>query len=136
MGHRRGCVLLVEDEDGVRRIARRSLERAGYRVFEARDGVSALALGMELRHLDALVADLVLPGGCTGPEVLRRLRVRHPTLPCVLISGWGPERLARMGGECTDCLFLAKPFVPAQLTDSVAFALAWHAEGVTAEHPV
>ena len=56
------AILVVEDEDVVREMARAALERAGYHVFEAADGPQAIALWKQCRmHIDLLVTDMVMP---------------------------------------------------------------------------
>src|SRR5919108_3034960 len=90
-------VLLVEDDPVVRRVAGRALARAGLSVVEARDGYEALELASG--PVDLVVADLVMPR-MGGHELIRRLRLRRPKLPALLISGYGGS------GEHV----LAKPF--------------------------
>ena len=112
-------VLLVEDEDGVRALATRILERAGYTVHAARDGVEGLEVyAREAAAIDLVVTDVVMPR-LSGPAMADSLWVGRPDLPVLFMSGY-----ADMGGDprlqgATQHV-LAKPFVGATLTGAVA----------------
>jgi CheY-like chemotaxis protein len=68
----RGLVLLAEDEDSVRSMVRRMLERAGFDVIEARNGFDAITIARsEQRCIDLLVTDVQMPG-MQGPELSER----------------------------------------------------------------
>jgi type II secretory ATPase GspE/PulE/Tfp pilus assembly ATPase PilB-like protein/CheY-like chemotaxis protein len=104
------CVLLVEDEDQLRRVMKDLLEREGYRVVEARDG--AQALDEVDRHApDLILLDLNLPG-LDGYGVLQRLRSRASTseVPVIVLTAKGDEdnevRVFQLGADD----FLTKPF--------------------------
>jgi CheY-like chemotaxis protein len=87
-------VLVVEDDPRVRRLAVRRLAGLGYRVLEAADGPGALAL-LGTSAVDLLFSDMVMPGGMTGADLVRRARERRPGLPAVLTSGYAaPESVA------------------------------------------
>jgi two-component system cell cycle sensor histidine kinase/response regulator CckA len=105
-------VLLVEDEDGIRKLARFTLEGQGYEVIEADGGEAALELLTPGRRIDLLVTDLIMPG-MDGRELAARLRAARPDAGVVFMSGYVPESL-RLDGV-PDALFLAKPFTPAEL---------------------
>jgi type II secretory ATPase GspE/PulE/Tfp pilus assembly ATPase PilB-like protein/CheY-like chemotaxis protein len=119
-GDRRGAVvLLVDDEDDLRRVMRDLLEREGYTVQEARDGVQAL--DQVDRHApDIIVLDLNLPG-LDGYSVLSQLRSRNATrdIPVIVLTAKGDEdnevRVFELGADD----FLSKPFraraLPARL---------------------
>ncbi len=109
-------VLLVEDEEAVRRVARRALEMHGFRVLEARDGREALAIS-ELNDVDILITDVMMPG-MLGPAVASALRERKPALPALFMSGHTDE-LVRVGLLDPSTPFLAKPFTPSQLAHKV-----------------
>jgi PAS domain S-box-containing protein len=116
-------VLLVEDEAGVRRLARRFLENAGYRVLDAVSGTDAETIFAEHRdEIDLLVSDVVMPG-MTGPELFHRLAAGHPGLKVVYMSGYANEVMARQlnlnGGEP----HLQKPFTASQLVSYVRAVL-------------
>jgi DNA-binding response OmpR family regulator len=106
----KGTVLLVEDEDGLRSVLRDLLERDGFRVVEAPDGVQALDQ-VDRVGPDIVILDLNLPG-LDGYTVLQRLRSRPATarLPVVVLTAKGDEdneaRVFELGADD----FLAKPF--------------------------
>jgi two-component system cell cycle sensor histidine kinase/response regulator CckA len=119
-----GPILLVEDEEPLRRLAERTLRRKGYEVAVAEDAESALAL------LDAglvpglLVSDVAMPG-MDGVALARAIRQNLPGLPVLLVSGYANALVeAELGGE--SIRFLAKPYAPADLAAAVAaeFAMA------------
>ncbi|HEU4681660.1 MAG TPA: response regulator [Gemmatimonadales bacterium] len=111
-------VLLVDDEGAVRRFARRVLEREGYSVREARDGVEALDL---LRQggvsFDVVVTDIVMPR-LNGVELMRALATSHPELPVILMSGYATAALSDLG-IIAPCSILPKPFTPERLVEEV-----------------
>lgn len=102
-------VLVVDDEAAVRRFACRVLERAGYGVFEAIDGVEALELiQSNAVPLEAVVSDIVMPR-MNGVELMRALYVSQPDLPVILMSGYATSALSELG-IATPCSILPKPF--------------------------
>jgi nitrogen-specific signal transduction histidine kinase/CheY-like chemotaxis protein len=119
-----GTVLLVEDEEPVRRAARRMLERRGMSVLEARDGSEAIELYGDARP-DVLLTDVILPGGLTGADVAEVFGRDHPDLPVVFMSGYSADILARRGlGTAESSLLLSKPFDEPALVAVVTEALA------------
>jgi CheY-like chemotaxis protein len=112
-------VLLVEDEDVLRALLCRVLERAGCAVTSARDGDEALRLFEAGPAFDAAVLDVGMPPAGAA-ATLRALRARQRGLAAVLISGSGPdaevEALLRDGRSA----FLAKPFKPDDLPRALA----------------
>jgi len=115
-------VLLVEDEDGVRRASRRILTEAGFEVVEASNGPEALDRFTEQR-IDVLVSDVVMPGGLSGADLADRLRLLQPDLPVVLASGYGRDHLTRRGPLPSGTQLLRKPFVAETLVDAVRRSL-------------
>jgi len=110
-----GTVLVADDEAIVRTVTRRVLERAGYRVIEADDGVAALARFEELRGgLAAIVLDLTMPR-LGGQEVLQRIRESDVDVKVLLTSGFSQEALAHDLSDAPNTAFLQKPFNPARL---------------------
>jgi two-component system cell cycle sensor histidine kinase/response regulator CckA len=103
-------ILLVEDEDLVRQIARRILESHGYRVLEAKDGQDALRLQTKTPGpIHLMLTDLVMPG-CGGQELARRLTARCPDLKVLFMSGYAESGL--LDKELADRgeVYLQKPF--------------------------
>ncbi len=116
-------ILLVEDEDAVRSIARIALGRAGYDVVDARSGDEALAACQDGRWVpDVVVTDVVMPG-MTGPEVADRLAARYPQVKVILMSGYAEDELVRRSLSAGDRVFLPKPFTPQALLHAVRAVL-------------
>ena len=112
-------ILLVEDEESVRRVARLVLESRGYRVVEAHDGVQALAVAAGHQgRIDLLLTDLVMPR-MNGRQLAEQLVLADPGLRVLLMSGY-PDRVVP-SGAATDPRFefLSKPFQPATLARRV-----------------
>jgi two-component system, cell cycle sensor histidine kinase and response regulator CckA len=115
-------ILLVEDEDGVRVLAQRVLERKGYRVTTAQDGEQALTIWREQQGaFEAVVTDVMMPR-ISGHELVARLRAERATLPVLFMSGYAGGNLPtgttlldddlRGSGDGGDrrTRFLQKPF--------------------------
>jgi EAL domain-containing protein (putative c-di-GMP-specific phosphodiesterase class I)/CheY-like chemotaxis protein len=100
-------VLVVDDEDGVRRVFSRVLVRAGFRVTEAADGVAALSL-LSTNHYDVLLSDINMPT-LSGVGLLAAVRKRSLTTQVVLATG-NPTIETAMGAvELGAVRYLAKP---------------------------
>ncbi|HSB53455.1 MAG TPA: response regulator, partial [Gemmatimonadales bacterium] len=114
-----GTILLVEDEEAVRRLARRVLENLGYRVLEAAGGPAALTL-METfpGTLDLMVTDVIMPG-MSGQELSARLRTRLPDLKILYVSGYTDDAILQHGKLLPNTSFLHKPFSPGSLAERV-----------------
>ncbi len=109
-------ILLAEDEEMVRELARVTLQRAGYRVFEANDGHAALKLWTKHRNeIDLLLTDMVMPNGMTGCELSQRLLADQPNLPVIYSSGYSIELTAPGFNENERLVFLPKPYLTGQL---------------------
>jgi signal transduction histidine kinase/CheY-like chemotaxis protein len=103
-------VLLVEDEEGVRRLARLSLERHGYTVLEANGGHAAIELADTYPgRIEILLTDVVMPG-LNGREVSERLLARRPDLKVLFMSGYNDDAVVRHGIVGSPAAFLHKPF--------------------------
>lgn len=116
-------VLVVDDEEPLRDLARALLERLGYRVLTARDGVEAIAVVREARgRVDLVLLDLTMPR-LSGRETLRELRAQAPGVIVVLMSGYpsadGPS--AELQGDADG--FLPKPYPPELLARVLREAL-------------
>jgi len=108
-------VLLVEDDESVRAVARSALLTQGYRVLEARSGDEAGRLvAEEARRIDLVVTDVVMPG-MDGPQLVSQLRVIRPALKALFISGYAERAVVQHGLVPTGSPFLEKPFTPEQL---------------------
>jgi PAS domain S-box-containing protein len=117
-------VLLVEDDAPVRRLARRTLERAGYHVLEASTGVEALGVWAEQQESIALLlTDVVMPEGVRGLDLAAQLRTGAPQLKVVFTSGYSAEIARGDLAQHEGHEFLQKPFSPRQLLETVRRAL-------------
>jgi CheY-like chemotaxis protein len=115
-------ILLVEDDDNVRGLTRSILERAGYRVLEAADGVQALGLYEHGVPFDLLLTDAILPH-LSGRLLADRLTASRPGLKVLFMSGYTEDHVLRHGVQHATIPFLQKPFYPADLTAAVRRAL-------------
>jgi CheY-like chemotaxis protein len=112
-------ILLVEDDDTVRRFALRALSKAGYQVQSA----SRPAAALELVHagsvpFDLLLTDVMMPG-MTGKDLADRLLAIAPALRVLYMSGYTQDAIAHQGILDPDIQFLAKPFTQENLCQRV-----------------
>jgi two-component system cell cycle sensor histidine kinase/response regulator CckA len=116
-----GRILVVDDEDGQLRTARRTLTQLGYDVITAGSGEAALAAYAKLgpESFDLVVLDVVMPGGIDGRETLERLRALRPLQAVLMVSGWAPEQMDAISKD-RGLAWLSKPY---SVTD---FAAAVH----------
>jgi len=115
-----GRVLVVDDDETVRDVVRRYLERDGHEVVVAGDGESALQL-VAKQLPDLIVLDLMLPG-IDGLEVCRRLRQRH-SVPIVMLTALGEEEDRVVGLQLGADDYVTKPFSPRELALRVGSVL-------------
>jgi PAS domain S-box-containing protein len=112
-------VLLAEDEQAVRALARQVLLSGGYAVLEAGDGAQALWLAERHRGpIDLLVTDVVMPG-LGGRGLAERLGAARPGLKVLYLSGYTDDAVVRHGVSREAVQFLPKPFSAAALAQKV-----------------
>jgi PAS domain S-box-containing protein len=112
-------ILVVEDQDAVRRLSKLTLSTLGYRVLEAEHGARALELvAVFPGEIHLLLTDIVMPG-MNGPELARELRRLRPNLRVLLMSGYTEEAILSQGSPETEMAFLPKPFTPDDLAAKV-----------------
>jgi len=117
-------ILVVEDEEEVRALARDVLEMNGFRVLEALDVADAGRLAQtHPGPIDLLITDVVMPG-VSGPELARRLRAHRPGLRVLCMSGYPESEDRRIDGEAGWTAWLQKPFTPDVLMRKVRDCLA------------
>jgi two-component system cell cycle sensor histidine kinase/response regulator CckA len=110
----RETILLVEDEPAVRQLFSLALTRAGYRVYEARNGQEALKIfDQHGESVDLLLTDMRMPF-IGGAELVRQLRARRLTLKLLCISGYAGGSELEFSDD-----FLAKPFSRDELLKKV-----------------
>jgi two-component system cell cycle sensor histidine kinase/response regulator CckA len=114
-----GTVLVVEDEEGVRELARRVLEQEGCRVFDARTGTeAATTLERFGSEIDLVISDVILPD-MAAAELERRVGERRPDLPVLYMSAYSRDEILERGLVPADRPFLQKPFAAVDLTGAV-----------------
>jgi signal transduction histidine kinase len=111
-------VLLVEDEEAVRRACQRILEKAGYRVLVASSGSQALA-ELSDEPVDLLLTDVVMPGGLSGRDLAQRLQLDQPDLPVLFMSGYNADAIATRGILDPGITVVEKPFTSSDLLGKV-----------------
>jgi CheY-like chemotaxis protein len=111
-------VLLVEDEEAVRRACQRILEKAGYRVLVANSGSQALA-ELSDTPVDLLLTDVVMPGGLSGRDLAQRLQQNQPDLPVLFMSGYNADAIATRGILDPGITVVEKPFTSFDLLGKV-----------------
>ena len=117
-------VLLIDDEDAVRRVAERGLARLGFSVVCAPGAEAALALLSDpavaaLLHI--VVSDLTMPG-LDGAELIQAIRLLRPGLPAILVSGYADDPLRKRLAQA-DILFMPKPYSTKDLVAAIATRL-------------
>ena len=115
-------ILLVEDEDVVRELARRVLERQGYTVLTCANGSDAVALAdADDRRIDLLLTDVVMPG-LRGYEVAQRVARTRPGIKILYMSGYAEDALVGRA-QINGTALIEKPFAIDVLTRRVRDAL-------------
>jgi signal transduction histidine kinase/DNA-binding response OmpR family regulator len=114
-------VLIVEDAEDVRILARRTLEERGYRVFVARNAAEALEIA-NAGKIDLLLTDIVMPNS-SGPELVAQYVATRPAPVVVYMSGYADDALDRFELD-PSVTFLRKPFTPASLARTIRRALS------------
>lgn len=107
---REKTILVVEDQDALRRVTGKILERGGYKVLEARDGREALQICEQ--HTDSIhlmITDVVLPE-MNGPKVAQRVARLRPTVRTLFVSGHAESEIHRYGVSDSGADLLQKPF--------------------------
>jgi CheY-like chemotaxis protein len=105
-------ILLVEDEEIVRGLARSILEAGGYKVLEAARGAEALQICEESsEQIHLLLTDVVLPQ-MSGPELALALAEVHPEIPVIYMSGYTDDAIVHHGVLNPGTNFVEKPFSP------------------------
>ena len=123
-------VLIIEDDPNVAEVVTRYLEREGYVVEAADDGLQGLERALS-DPPDLVVLDLMLPA-LSGLEVCRRLRAKAP-IPVIMLTARGEEVDRIAGLELGADDYVAKPFSPRELTARVKAVLRRAAGGLAAE---
>jgi CheY-like chemotaxis protein len=115
-------ILLVEDDDAVRRLTERALATAGYNVLAVASAEDAMTM-IETHPVDLLLSDIVMPQ-TSGPELARRLTEKVPTTRILFMSGYTDDAIVHHGVSAGHTRFLAKPFTIGELLLAVRAALS------------
>jgi two-component system, cell cycle sensor histidine kinase and response regulator CckA len=111
-------ILVVEDEEQVRTLVVRLLEKRGYRVLQAENGRKALAIaGPEINRISLVITDIVMPEMGGAPLVLE-MRALNPALRFLCMTGYSKEEVLS-GNGLDEAAFIEKPFTPNDLLDKV-----------------
>ena len=116
-------ILLVEDDEQVRAATGKLVRGLGYRITEASDAVTALALLATDRPVDLLFTDVVLANGMSGPELAREARRMRPTLKVLFMSGHVRDTEAFREQLERDARFIGKPFKRQDLAEALRATL-------------
>jgi CheY-like chemotaxis protein len=112
-------ILLVEDEDGVRRLVKHILDSRGYRVLDAASGPDALVIFEQHRgEIDLLLTDIVMPR-MNGRELAQQILQAEPDMKIVYMSGYTDDMLIQTGALRPGTSFLQKPLKPDALAGRI-----------------
>jgi two-component system cell cycle sensor histidine kinase/response regulator CckA len=115
-------VLVVDDEEPVRKFVERVLRDAGYKTAMAGDGLEALEVAAKLDRLDILVTDVMMPQ-MAGSELARRLRQSQPTLKVLYLTGYADNLFKEKVTLWQDEAYLDKPCSIKSLLEAVSLLL-------------
>ena len=114
------CVVVIDDQEPIRRIVRRALEQAGHQVLDAEDGELGLQL-LERPPVDVVVSDIFMPG-MDGIQMLRQIRKQFPAVKVIVMSGGDSSGMLdlRRDAELLGAVkSLAKPFTTHEIVTIV-----------------
>lgn len=111
------CVLIIDDDAGVRKMMRSYLEADGYRTCLASDGAEGLAC-LNREHVDSILLDLKMQG-MNGPAFLRDFRKQRWNLPVIVVTGYPDSDLVAEAIKYGPFTMLPKPFERAQLLEAL-----------------
>jgi DNA-binding NtrC family response regulator len=117
-------ILVIDDQDSIRRVVRRALEQDGHEVFDASDGEIGMEI-LESQSFDVAITDIFMPGQ-DGIVTLRQIRKRFPTIKVIVISGGDSTGIMdlRQDAELLGAVkSLQKPFNAREIMDLVRSVL-------------
>jgi CheY-like chemotaxis protein len=116
-------ILVAEDQDGVRHMTRRILEKCGYTILMADGPEEAIRLAKTYEQpIDLLLTDVVMPG-MSGPELVQNLATVRPQTPVVHMSGYTDDQLQHHGVLDQDVVLIEKPFSAKGLAGTIRMVL-------------
>ncbi|MEI7457553.1 MAG: response regulator [Nitrosomonadales bacterium] len=113
-------ILIVDDEDNLRRLLMVTLNDGRYQLFQAENGVEALEMALRLKP-EIIVLDVMMPGGLSGFEVCRQIK-ENPLLQntyVILLSALGRKENRDAGFSAHADAYVVKPFSPMDLLDMI-----------------
>ena len=118
-----GTVLIVEDDDGLRKLAQAVLQQHGYRVLDAENGEDALRVSKEHEGpIHLLLTDVIMPK-MGGKKLAERLQPLYPRMKVIYMSGYTDNTIIRHGVLAPKLNFIQKPFTPEGLARKVRKAI-------------
>jgi DNA-binding NtrC family response regulator len=123
LSHRGRRILVVEDDEAVRRYAVEMLGELGYTVRSASDSEAARRIIAEEPSFDLLFTDVGLPGPCNGRQLAAEARHRHPGLKVLFTTGYTRNAIVHNGILDRDVDLIGKPFTYEALAATVARVL-------------
>ncbi len=121
-------VLVVDDEEPIRRFVDRVLRDGGYETRVAADGPTALEVAGRFEPFGLLLTDMVMPG-MNGDELARRLRLQLPDLKVLYLTGFADRLFSTRNVLWENEAFVEKPVTMAGLREAVSLALFGHIRG-------
>lgn len=115
-------ILIVDDDDAIRRLMTSVIERLGYTALSAEDAGRALQL-LDQHTIDLVLLDLHMPGPADGEDLLFLLRDRGDEVPIIIVSGWVDDEATINQPDCVHAV-LKKPVRIEDLTETVRQVLA------------
>ena len=103
-------ILVVEDDERVRRVSVRRLQQLGYSIIEASDGPAALAVLDRGERIDLVFTDVVMPGGMTGIDLAQAIRKKRPELKILFTSGYAEPAITKNEVLTSNADWLGKPY--------------------------
>ncbi len=128
-----GRILVMDDEDFIRTLAKDMLTALGYTVTTARDGTEAIGRFDEARHagrpFDAVILDLTIPGGMGGKETIAQLRERDPAVRAIVSSGYSNDPVIANHSRYGFRAAVRKPYLLHEISKALHELLAETADG-------
>lgn len=112
-------ILIVEDQDAVRRLTMGILKGPGYQLLEAADSIAAMGIAQNYSgEIHLLLTDVVLPG-MNGKELSERLKALRPNMKVLFTSGYPADVIAHRGVLDPGVAYIPKPFIPGELLEKI-----------------